>query len=119
MGSETGGLHELALEERERKEKTWRLLTDLHAPQPGPGMPAASSSTGPLGSPVRGLHQQELPGGGILVLVSTPARLYVLASQQPPPDGTSSLEALFAAPLGDPRECLTTCLDSNGFTKHA
>lgn len=114
VGSESGGLHELVLEERERKEKVWRLLTDLPAALPGPA--AGTSNSPATASPVRGLHQQALPGGGLLVLVSTPARLYVLGSQQPAAEGSSSLEALFAAPLGDPREpsphVMTHLLDS-------
>ena len=114
VGSESGGLHELVLEERERKEKVWRLLSDLPVSQSGPA--AGTGSSGAAASPVRGLHQQGLPGGGGLVVVATPARLYVLGSQQPPADGLSSLEALFAAPLGDPRElpCFLACGLWNG-----
>ncbi|KAK9814445.1 hypothetical protein WJX72_006013 [[Myrmecia] bisecta] len=92
VGSEGGLLHEVVLEEKEKKEKSVKQVYSL----------------GEAAQAICSVQQHPLPDGRLAVLLATPARLFVFVGA-----GTGSLEALFAA-YPQPAAELTNCLEAPG-----
>ena len=89
VGTATGAILELSMEEKEKRERGGNVVLDLE-------------------QPVRGLCQLALPSDRRLLLVTTPARLYAFA-------GSGSLQTIFSSypdPSGDSahRAALLHCI---------